>query len=124
MSQKDGSTTDIEQTSVLIVGGGVVGLSASLFLADQGVKPVLIERHPSTCIHPRARGINPRTMEIMRSYGLEEAIREGGKSLKDARGIYEGTTMVEVMGRNTRIYYIGLVLAFLVLLFGSFYYFY
>jgi putative polyketide hydroxylase len=61
-------------TSVLIVGGGVVGLSTALFLANHGVDCTLVERHPDLLIHPRARGLTPRTMEIFRQVDLEEDI--------------------------------------------------
>ncbi len=63
---------------VLIVGGGPVGLSASLFLSRQGIRSLLVERHPGTSILPKARGINARTMEIYRQFGVEQAIRDAG----------------------------------------------
>src|ERR671937_1472001 len=63
------------QTPVLIVGGGISGLSAALFLAQQGLSPLLVERHPDLLIHPRARGFTPRTVELYRQVGLEPAIR-------------------------------------------------
>ena len=37
---------------VLIVGGGPVGLTASLLLSAQGVRSLLVERHPGTAILP------------------------------------------------------------------------
>jgi putative polyketide hydroxylase len=61
-------------TPVLIVGGGVVGLSGALFLAWHGVGCLLVERHPDLLIHPRSRGLTPRTMELYRQVGLEAAI--------------------------------------------------
>lgn len=61
--------------SVLIVGGGLVGLSMSLFLARHNISSKLIERHPGTAIHPRAMGFTPRTLELFRAVGIEEAIR-------------------------------------------------
>ncbi|GHO71779.1 FAD-dependent oxidoreductase [Ktedonobacter sp. SOSP1-52] len=64
-----------ETTPVLIVGGGLVGLSASLFLSWHGSSSMLVERHPGTAIHPRAMGFTPRTMELFHSLGIEEAIR-------------------------------------------------
>jgi putative polyketide hydroxylase len=64
-----------EKTQVLIVGGGLVGLSTALFLAKQGIASQLVERHPGTAIHPRAMGFTPRTMELFRAAGVEEAIR-------------------------------------------------
>lgn len=68
------STID-ETTPVLIVGGGLVGLSTSLFLSWHGIPSLLIERHPGTAIHPRAVGWSPRTMELFQRVGIEEAIR-------------------------------------------------
>src|SRR5690348_8296055 len=66
---------------ILIVGGGPVGLAASLFLAEHGVPTLLVERHGGTSIHPRARGINFRTMELFRELGLETSIRAAGSEL-------------------------------------------
>ncbi|WP_370415406.1 FAD-dependent monooxygenase [Streptomyces fradiae] len=63
-----------EQTPVLIVGGAVVGLSTALFLARRGIRPLLVERHPDALGHPRARILNPRTVEVFRATGLEEEI--------------------------------------------------
>lgn len=63
------------RTPVLIVGGGVTGLSSALFLASHDVPCVLVERHPDLLIHPRARGLTPRTVELYRQVGLEPAIQ-------------------------------------------------
>jgi 2-polyprenyl-6-methoxyphenol hydroxylase-like FAD-dependent oxidoreductase len=59
---------------VLIVGGSLVGLSASLLLAAQEVPHLLVERHRGTAVHPRAASFHQRTMEIFRSVGLQEEI--------------------------------------------------
>jgi putative polyketide hydroxylase len=63
---------------VLISGGGPVGLTASLLLSQHGVRSLLVERHPSTALTPKARGINARTMEIFRQCGIDAAIRDAG----------------------------------------------
>ncbi len=63
-----------EQVQVLIVGGGIVGLSAAAFLAARGTSVLLVERRPSALAHPRARVINPRTVELYRQIGLEAVI--------------------------------------------------
>ncbi len=68
----------IEQVPVLIVGGGPVGLTASLLLSEYGVRSLLVERHPGTAVHPKARAINARSMEIFRQCGVEGAIRAAG----------------------------------------------
>ncbi len=70
---------------VLIIGAGPVGLSTALFLAQQGTPSLVIERHPGTSIHPRARGINVRTMELFRQLGLENAVRQGGTALVNSK---------------------------------------
>ncbi|MGC4769661.1 FAD-dependent monooxygenase [Micromonospora sp. DT44] len=66
-----------EKVPVLIVGGGLAGLSAAVFLAWHGVTPTLVERHPDTSTHPKARAINPRTMELYRAVDMEAAVRAG-----------------------------------------------
>ncbi|MBV6696715.1 FAD-dependent oxidoreductase [Kitasatospora aureofaciens] len=63
-----------ERTEVLIVGAGLAGLTAAVFLAWHGLRPVLVERHPQELIHPRARGINARSVEVFRQVGLEERL--------------------------------------------------
>jgi putative polyketide hydroxylase len=86
-----------ERVPVLIVGGGIVGLSASLFLSRQGIASLLVERHQGTSIHPRARGVNARTMELYRELGLEEAIRQAGAELSPSFGLYKARTLKEVI---------------------------
>jgi putative polyketide hydroxylase len=64
-----------ERIQVLIVGGGLAGLSTAVFLAWHDVPCLLVERHPDLLIHPRARGFTPRTVELYRQVGLERDIR-------------------------------------------------
>jgi putative polyketide hydroxylase len=66
------------ETDVLVVGAGPVGLTASIALSQHGVSHVVVERHPSTSIAPKARGINARTMEMYRQMGVEADIRAAG----------------------------------------------
>ena len=66
------------EVPVLIVGGGPVGLTASILLSRQGVRSLLVERHAGTAVHPKARAINARTMEMYRQCGVEAAIRTAG----------------------------------------------
>ncbi|MBO0790052.1 MAG: FAD-dependent monooxygenase [Ktedonobacteraceae bacterium] len=87
---------------VLIVGGGIVGLSASLFLSHQGIASLLVERHAGTSIHPRARGVNGRTMELYRELGIDEKLRAAGAELADTFGIFRGRTLAEVIEARPR----------------------
>jgi putative polyketide hydroxylase len=64
------------EVPVLIVGGSLVGLSAAMLLGHHGVHSLAVEYHRGTAIHPRAAHATQRTMEIFRSVGLEERIRE------------------------------------------------
>lgn len=59
---------------VIIIGGGPVGLSAAICLAQQGIESILIEKHLTTTNHPKARGVNGRTMELFRLWGLEDQL--------------------------------------------------
>jgi putative polyketide hydroxylase len=70
-----------QDVQVLIVGGGPVGLTASLLLSRFGVRSLVIERHETTSTHPRARGLSVRTMEIFRELGLEPEVRDRGRAL-------------------------------------------
>lgn len=67
---------------MLIAGGGPVGLSVSILLSRLGVASRLVERHAGTAIHPKARNINMRTMEIFRQCGVEDAVRAAGLPLE------------------------------------------
>ena len=78
------SSTD---ASVLIAGGGLVGLAASLFLARQGVDVLLVDRHPGVSIHGKARGISPRTIEIYRAFGIADAVLAAGRPFDDEAGV-------------------------------------
>lgn len=60
--------TSTYEAPVLIVGGGPVGLSASILLSRPGIRTLLVERHHGTAPQPRARRVNVRTMEIMRPW--------------------------------------------------------
>jgi 2-polyprenyl-6-methoxyphenol hydroxylase-like FAD-dependent oxidoreductase len=62
------------ETPVLVVGGSLVGLSTSLFLAHHGVEHLVVERHPGTAIHPRAAFLMQRTVELYRGVGLQEEV--------------------------------------------------
>ena len=88
-----------EQVPVLIAGGGLTGLSAALFLLQQGIRPLLIERHATTSIHPRSRGFDVRTMELFRELQLDGAIREAGAALAPAWGMYVGDSLPAILSQ-------------------------
>jgi 2,4-dichlorophenol 6-monooxygenase len=69
---------NIRNVPVLIVGGGGAGLTASVFLSDLGIGSLLVERHATTSIQPKAHILNARTMEIFGHHGLAEDIYAEG----------------------------------------------
>ncbi|MCX4751109.1 FAD-dependent monooxygenase [Kitasatospora sp. NBC_01287] len=83
---------------VIVVGGGIVGLTASLALSRLGVPSLLVEAHASTHAHPRARSVNARAMEVFRDLGVADAVRAAGAALAPAQGLYCGATLAEAIG--------------------------
>lgn len=62
------------ETDVLIIGGGVVGLTASMLLTRLGLSSRLYTYYKTTSPHPKAHIINQRSMEIFSELGLAQAI--------------------------------------------------
>jgi 2-polyprenyl-6-methoxyphenol hydroxylase-like FAD-dependent oxidoreductase len=60
---------------VLIVGAGPAGLAAALELGRHDVPCLLVERRTALSSHPRATVLSLRSMEIVRAWGLEAAVR-------------------------------------------------
>ncbi|MFH8571839.1 FAD-dependent monooxygenase [Streptomyces sp. NPDC017993] len=70
-----------ENVPVLVVGGGIVGLSAAVFLRAHGVPVMVAERHPGPSMLAKARVLSPRTMEVYRGHGLEKPVRDAPPSV-------------------------------------------
>lgn len=100
MIEPENKTNGI-QIPVLIVGGGITGLSAALFLQQQGVGFLLVERHPRTAIQPKARTIDVRAMELFRELGLSDTLRESGKAMAPSWGILQGPNLVDALTNRT-----------------------
>lgn len=62
------------ETSVVVVGGSLVGLSAALFLSHWKVPVILLERHEGSSPHPRAVGYTTRTIELLQTAGAAEKL--------------------------------------------------
>lgn len=60
-----------ERTRVLVVGAGLAGSAATLFLARRGIDVLLVERHQGAATHPRITGQSQHTKELLRSAGVE-----------------------------------------------------
>jgi 2-polyprenyl-6-methoxyphenol hydroxylase-like FAD-dependent oxidoreductase len=95
--------TENDSPEVLIVGGSLVGLSTAVLLRLHGVHCLVVERHTGTAIHPRAGHFQLRTVEILRSAGLEESVRRKGEEVYHPDG---GINNVESLaGREIASYF-------------------
>ncbi|MGZ4237923.1 MAG: FAD-dependent monooxygenase [Solirubrobacteraceae bacterium] len=63
---------------VVIVGAGPAGLSAAIGLARRGVESLIVDRRLKRSSLPRATTISTRSMELIRSWGVEQEILAGG----------------------------------------------
>jgi 2-polyprenyl-6-methoxyphenol hydroxylase-like FAD-dependent oxidoreductase len=67
-----------EDVEVVVVGAGAAGLAATTTLARHGVTTLLVEQRLEPSTLPRATVISTRSMELLRSWGLEEEVLAGG----------------------------------------------
>jgi putative polyketide hydroxylase len=79
------------EVPVVIAGAGPAGLVAAITLARNGIGSLLVERNPSLSPLPRATGVSVRTMELLRSWGLEDEVRAGQLDLGHAQGFATGS---------------------------------
>ena len=90
-----GQGTRTLSAPVLVVGGGLVGLSAALLLRHHGLPVTLVERHQGTSPQPKARRFHMRTMEIFRELGLAELVHEAARDLAGHDHFAAGHTLAE-----------------------------
>ena len=83
-----------QDVSVLVVGGGPVGLGMAIGLRRLGVDCMVVERHPSTLDFPKGRGITVRTMEIFRQWGLEEEMVATGLPRGESLYVFSGESLL------------------------------
>ncbi|MET9674896.1 FAD-dependent monooxygenase [Streptomyces sp. NPDC006482] len=67
-------------TAVIVVGAGPVGLALTLDLARRGVAVRLLERAGNAFEGSRAKGIQPRTLEVLDDFGLAGAALAAGSA--------------------------------------------
>jgi 2-polyprenyl-6-methoxyphenol hydroxylase-like FAD-dependent oxidoreductase len=61
--------------SVVIAGGGLVGMASAAFLARHGVAALVVERMRGESPLPRAAHFHLRTLELLRAIGVEEDVK-------------------------------------------------
>ena len=78
--------------SVLIVGAGPVGMTATLELKRRGIHPRIIDKSAGRAQQSRALGVNPRTLEFLEPSGLTEQLLMIGNELSRNYIVEDGHT--------------------------------
>ncbi|KZT67328.1 hypothetical protein DAEQUDRAFT_673415 [Daedalea quercina L-15889] len=72
--------TKESEVDVLVIGAGPSGLMGANALRKAGVNVRIVDQRPQRVAAGQADGIQPRTMEVLQSYGLaERLLREGNR---------------------------------------------
>jgi putative polyketide hydroxylase len=71
-----------ENLPVLVAGAGPAGLTAAITLARAGIETLVVERRATPSDMPRATGVSTATMELVRSWGLEDRVRAAAISVE------------------------------------------
>lgn len=92
---------------VMIVGGGPVGVALGIELGLNKVKTLILEKHETPLLSPRAQSLNERSMELFTRWGLVEKMREKTLFPKDypMRGVWcsklDGVTYATASSQDT-----------------------
>jgi putative polyketide hydroxylase len=87
----------IDRSPVVIAGAGPAGLVAAVTMARSGIGSLLVERNPGLSPLPRATAVSTRTMELLRSWGLEREVRAGQVDIRST-GAWQAETLASPEG--------------------------
>ena len=83
-----------QSCSVLIAGGGPVGLTLAALLAHQGVQCLVVEADDGYCTGSRAICMSRRSQEILGWVGADRPLVEKGLSWVGGRSFYRDTEVL------------------------------
>lgn len=78
-----------DETEVLVVGAGPVGLLTALLLADKGVPVTVIDREQRVAARSYACVLHPGTMRLLDRLGLAQGILQRGRRVESV-SLYDG----------------------------------
>src|SRR5262245_51243195 len=78
-----------DQTEVLVVGAGPVGMLTALLLAESGIAVKIIDRESRTAAHSYACALHPRTLTLLDQLGLAAKVLKSGRRIETV-AFYEG----------------------------------
>jgi 3-(3-hydroxy-phenyl)propionate hydroxylase len=83
------------QPSVVIAGGGPVGLTMAALLASQGIASTVIEADESFCTGSRAICLSRRSLEILHWCGAAQAVVNKGLAWTGGRSYFRGDEVLK-----------------------------
>jgi 2-polyprenyl-6-methoxyphenol hydroxylase-like FAD-dependent oxidoreductase len=86
-----------DRCDVLVVGAGPTGLAAGLFLAERRVRVRIIEKSEGPSTTSRAQVVNPRSLELLDSTGVTEAVLAKSHPIASVR-FYENWRQLAEIG--------------------------
>src|SRR5262245_33626207 len=78
-----------QETEVLVVGAGPVGMLTALLLAENNIAVRIIDKEPGPARHSYACGLHPASLQVLDRVGLLPAVLDRGRRL-DQVALYEG----------------------------------
>src|SRR5678815_4985732 len=97
LDQLDG----VDEVPVLLAGGGLVGLSTAMFLAQHGIASLAVEPLIGGSQLPRAAFFHMRTLELFRAAGIEDDVRRQSLMEFEPEG---AIVMVETLAGRCLLY--------------------
>ena len=85
----------MNDTQVVVVGAGPVGLTLSIALGHLGIRCILLERNDAPAGLPKMERCNARTMEIYRRLGIVDEVRAAGLPAECPMDVFVVTSLVE-----------------------------
>src|SRR4051794_13145561 len=96
---------EVESCDVLVVGAGPTGLTLAAQLAAFGVRPVLVDAATDRVHESRALAVQPRTLEVLRPFGVSAGLgARGGRGVRrriPAGGRVARTPLFDVGANDT-----------------------
>jgi 2-polyprenyl-6-methoxyphenol hydroxylase-like FAD-dependent oxidoreductase len=83
--------SNLDQTEVLVVGAGPVGMFTALLLAQNGIKTQVIDQASRPAGHSYSCALHPRTIELLRQTAVVSEAAGLGRRI-DIVGFYEGNS--------------------------------